>query len=320
MTLPPLALSSILLLGSTVHAAAAPPLFATLPEAVSSFGAVVSDGYLYVYGGHIAVTHSYSKTSISGQFNRLNLANGMWEKLPGGQPLQGMNLASYQGKIYLVGGMLPRNEEGSASDMHSVADCARYDPASKKWEALPPLHQPRSSHDVAVIGSKLYVMGGWTLEGSKQDWRSSMEVMDLGASKLEWKTMDQPFRRRALIASAHAGKLYVIGGFDEKSEVIHAVSIYDPKDGQWTKGPELPGDEVNAFAPAACVHNGELYVSTADGTLYRLNNKTQSWDKAGSATARIAHRIASDGKSILVIGGAGKGKNFDLIEAVAVSH
>src|SRR5262249_52592884 len=34
--------------------------FATLPEATSSFGAVVSGEWLYVYGGHIAPTHSYS--------------------------------------------------------------------------------------------------------------------------------------------------------------------------------------------------------------------------------------------------------------------
>ena len=68
--------------------------FATMPEKTSSFGAVASDGWLYVYGGHIAPTHSYSTEAVSGRFARLNLSAGpRWEELPGGPRLQGMNLA-----------------------------------------------------------------------------------------------------------------------------------------------------------------------------------------------------------------------------------
>ena len=33
--------------------------FAALPEPTSSFGAAVSDGWLYVYGGHVVRTHVY---------------------------------------------------------------------------------------------------------------------------------------------------------------------------------------------------------------------------------------------------------------------
>ena len=32
-----------------------------MPKGVSSFGAVVCDGSLYVYGGHMGKTHTYSK-------------------------------------------------------------------------------------------------------------------------------------------------------------------------------------------------------------------------------------------------------------------
>jgi hypothetical protein len=37
----------------------------------------------------------------------------------------------------------------------------------------------------------------------------------------------------------------------------------------------------------------------------------------GTATPRVAHRLASDGKNVLVIGGADKGRNSDFIEAGA---
>ena len=91
--------------------------YATLPEATSSFGAVACDGYVYVYGGHIARTHSYHTEAVSGRFHRLKLeAGAKWEELPGGPGLQGMNLAAHGGKVYRVGGMQPRNKVGEKAD------------------------------------------------------------------------------------------------------------------------------------------------------------------------------------------------------------
>src|SRR5262249_45721127 len=84
---------------------------AHLPQAVSSFGAVGSECWLYVYGGHIAPTHNYSTEAVTGEFQRLKLGTGDqpdgndWEKLPGGPRVQGMNLAAHAGKIYRAGGM-----------------------------------------------------------------------------------------------------------------------------------------------------------------------------------------------------------------------
>ena len=72
------------------------------------------------------------------------------------------------------------------------------------------------------------------------------------------------------------------------------------------------------FAPAAGVHQGQIFASLADGSLMRLDTRESAWVKAGSTTPRVAHRLASDGNAILLIGGAAKGKNLDLVEAVSV--
>lgn len=295
--------------------------FATLPEPTSSFGSVVSDGWLYVYGGHISPTHSYSTAAVSGQFNRLRLSSKPeWERLPAGPAMQGMNLAALDGKIYRIGGMTPRNAPGTSADNYSVPDCARFDPVAKKWEELPSLPEPRSSHDVVAIGSKLIVTGGWAIRGNHNDWSETLAVLDVASPKPEWKSVPQPFKRRALMAAAYNGKMYVIGGFDERNRIIHEVSIYDPAANVWSEGPKLPSGPGLSFAPAAGIHNGDLYVSVSDGTLYRLNRSTQEWETAGKSTPRLAHRIASAGDVVLVIGGADKGKNSDLVEAVPTSH
>jgi N-acetylneuraminic acid mutarotase len=135
---------------------------------------------------------------------------------------------------------------------------------------------------------------------------------------LEWKSEPQPFKRRALMAVAYDGRMYVVGGFDDKGHIIRDVSIYDPKSKTWSDGPALPEGPGLAFAPAAGVHEGTLYVSVSNGMLYRLSENGREWVTVGAATPRVAHRIASAGKSVLVIGGAANGKNSDLIEAIMV--
>jgi hypothetical protein len=294
---------------------------APMPEAVSSFGGVGSDGWVYIYGGHRSKTHSYDTDAVSGKFHRMKMSEGKsWEELPSGPGLQGMNLAAHGGKVYRIGGMQPRNKKGEETDNFSVDECAVYDPKAGKWEPIPSLPEPRSSHDVAVVGDKLYVIGGWNMLGKDggEDWLDTMLVMDLAAEKPEWKALTQPFERRALIVSVLNDKVYVLGGFSEEEEPIKQLEIFDPAAETWSKGPNLPGRSINGFAPAACTLNGKLYGSVSDGRMYRLNEETQKWDRVARTTPRIVHRLVPDGDRILVLGGAWAMKNFDLVEIVEI--
>ena len=202
---------ALYLVAATAHEAepaATKTPFPPLPKAVSSLGAVESDGYLYVYGGHAGKTHSYDTATVLGTFHRLKLAGGTkWEELPGGPIAQGLNLAAHGGKVYRVGGMQPRNKPGDPSDTVSLADCARFDPKAGKWEPLPPLPAPRSSHDVVVSGDKLVVVGGWEMKGKdeKATWHDTALVLDLASKEPKWESVPQPFKRRALTEAATGG-------------------------------------------------------------------------------------------------------------------
>ncbi|MGC4030846.1 MAG: hypothetical protein QM754_03730 [Tepidisphaeraceae bacterium] len=295
--------------------------FTPMPEPASSFGAVGVDGYLYVYGGHTADTHNYDTKSVSGQFHRLNLAEGRtWETLPAGPHLQGMNLAAYDGRVYRIGGMSPQNKEGDAEQIVSVNDVSLFDPATKAWSQLAALPEPRSSHDVVVIDGKLFVLGGWTLSGKSGDatWPEQMLSLDLNDKAATWQKLEQPFKRRALIAAAYNKKIYAIGGFDSDNKPSLEVNVFDTATGEWTTGPKLPSPNMNGFSPAACVNGDRLFVSVGDGSLLRLSDDASQWELIAKTTPRIVHRLVPDGDRVLVIGGAMRRKQVDLIEAVRV--
>ena len=92
-----------------------------LVDAVASFGVVVHDGALYVYGGHVGRVHAHSVDNISPGFRRLVLAPGQeWEDLAAGPRLQGTALVSYGDSIYRIGGMAARTAKGEDQDREKV--------------------------------------------------------------------------------------------------------------------------------------------------------------------------------------------------------
>ena len=172
------------------------------------------------------------------------------------------------------------------------------------------------------MGDKLYVVGGWTMRKSDESlWQNEMLVMDVVQENPEWKTIKQPFQRRALSAAAHKGKIYAMGGIDADGDISHEVNIYDTESGKWTTGPELPGSAMNGFGTSAWSFDGKLYVSGMDGGVYQLDQKKKSWEKAGSlAIPRFFHRLLPDGNGgLIAIGGASRKGHLKSIEEVKLN-
>jgi N-acetylneuraminic acid mutarotase len=298
--------------------------FPDLPEGITSFGAAVTDGWLYVYGGHKGDAHSYSIEEQSNAFRRLNLSHPeQWEDLPHGPRLQGLTLVAHSGKLYRVGGFTARNREGEDHSLFSTAELACFDPRTGEWEPKPPLPEPRSSHDAVVIGATLYVAGGWSLRGEQDTiWLQSAYELDLSKQPLVWNELPTPpFQRRALTLGEFEGKLYVIGGMQKKGGPTTRVDVFDPKDRTWSKGPALRGKGMDGFGASAFATGGNLYVSTFNGNLQRLNVSEARWDQVQNLRdARFFHRMLplSDHQLVLV-GGANMGVGkFLEIETVDV--
>ena len=300
-----------------------PTTFATMPApAVNSFGGAVLGDWLYVYGGHAGQTHQYSVETTAKHFRRLNLKDrSTWEELPMGPDVQGVALVSDGRYLYRLGGMAARNAPGQPHDLHSVADFARFDPESRTWTELAPLPEPRSTHDAVVIGRKVYAVGGWSMKGAKEKPTDLKEaaVFDLDRPSAGWKAFDQPFRRRALSAAGSGGKLYVLGGLNDRFAIERRVDVHDPATGTWALGPDLAGsEEREGFATSAFEVDGRLYVSGLSGTISRLDPRGTTWEAIGAwSLPRNTHRLLPGlGRSLLVVGGNFEGAQTPVIESV----
>jgi N-acetylneuraminic acid mutarotase len=286
-----------------------------LTEPTSSFGGAVDAGWLYVYSGHVGGEHEHSSENLSPRFQRLNLADAAasWQELPGGTPLQGVPLVADKGKLYRVGGLSAKNKPGEPEDLYSVASAQVFDVASGKWSDLPELPVARSSHDAAIVGDKLYVVGGWTLAGENKSWIDSALVLDLNQPTTGWREIAKPpFQRRALAVAGHQGKIYAIGGMDSQNKTSQQVDIYDIAKDQWSAGPVLPTESrmkafgASAWGTADAASGGSLFACGTDGLLFKLTGDGSAWVSAGKLDqGRFFHRLLpGPDQSLLIVGGA----------------
>lgn len=293
------------------RAAELPPL----PQGLASFGAATLGHELYVYGGHSGETHVHSLDDQSRRFLRLDLeAPRAWEDLGEVPALQGVALLPFAGKICRVGGMQAKNRRGEPEMLVSTAEFACWDPASRTWTLLPPLPEPRSTHDAVVYDGKIYVAGGWKLNGpgSSGVWAHDLLIFEPASGKGApgaWRSVPQPFERRALGVVAAGGRIYAIGGIDPQG-TSRKVDVYDIETGVWSEGARLPyvGD-IDGFGVAAVGVEDGVLISASDGIVQALPARPgddASWTDVGARwhEHRFFHRLLTYGGSLLAVAGA----------------
>ncbi|GAB4569125.1 MAG: hypothetical protein Tsb0020_23110 [Haliangiales bacterium] len=304
---------------ATVTAAPDPVKYADpllLPEPITSFGAAVQGGFLYVLGGYTGTPHQYSRDGQSGALSRIRLDQAgqrdgatqrrVWEQLPGVEPLQSVALVAHDDALIRVGGMRASNPAGQPSRLASTDEVARYLPATSAWEALPPLPAPRSSHDAVVLHSTVYVLGGWRLDdGDEAQWAREGLALDLRDGDASWRSFATPFQRRALATVAAGDRVLAIGGMNADGSLSQQVDIYDPATDTWTRGPDYPGP---AFGVAATAAGDTIYASGMDGIVYEMDlgdaATARSWRQLNTLTfPRFFHRLAVADDQVLALGG-----------------
>ena len=185
--------------------------------------------------------------------------------------------ATYEGDLYLAGGYLDGDQPTN--------QFWRYDPEADEWTQLPSMVKPRGAAGTAVIGDKLYVVGGAprtfgvTAEGSAYD---TLEIYDFDTE--EWTAgPDLPLPRHHLVAAGLDGKLYAAGGraglLDTNNDEppVGELDRYDPQTERWERLPEMP-------LPA-----GYMGITTAAGKVVIVGGEDQThWEDGGGSVTPTA--------------------------------
>jgi N-acetylneuraminic acid mutarotase len=182
----------------------------------------------------------------------------------------------YRGKIYAFGGFVYPTSGPAA--WVPVDNAWEYDPAADSWKALAPMPTRRGSPVAAVVGDKIYVIGGATLPpGSKETAVhparphisvGAVEEYDPAANTWRART-SMPTPRNHATAGAINGKIYVIGGrtgaafISSGSSNVDVVEEYDPATDTWGSARARMPSARSAMASG--VYEGRIYVTGGEG-------------------------------------------------------
>lgn len=296
------------------------PRFAgVMPRGLTTAGATTMGDALYLVGGYFGPPHEYSREFQSGSVLRMQLSSGVWEELASVEPIQSPALVGDGIYLYQLGGMRAQNGAREPVALRSVAEIERFDPSRNRWQPMPSMPEPRSSHQAVVVDGTVYVVGGWALDGGMNDgtWRDTMLIADLSQPTLTWKSVKVPFQVRAMGVAALGKGIYVLGGLAPEGSTTR-VHRYDIASDSWADGPSLP--EESSLARAA-VHAGRLYVSGGDGAVYRLSQDELEWERVGSLRyPRLFHEMVASEGGPLVLAGIpenGRGARVRVIERLS---
>jgi N-acetylneuraminic acid mutarotase len=162
------------------------------------------------------------------------LAGGSWAPIANwpGNPNSGVNsaaAASYNGKVYVVGGYA-----GGAVELNQAY---MFDPTAGTWTKLASMPVGLQYPSAQFIGGTLYVTGGWDASGV------NVHTYAYHPSTNTWSQLaDMPGGGVAAAGSAVIdGDLYIIGGCGGAcAPMATAVWSYDPVNNTWAAAPDYP--------------------------------------------------------------------------------
>jgi N-acetylneuraminic acid mutarotase len=258
-----------------------------------------------------------------------------WKQLASiaGGPRQEHGVAALDGDVYVVGGIRP---DGSGS-MTTVPDVEVYDPTRNSWEQAAPLPVAMNHPNLAVVGGRLYVLGGLSGGASWEALRDSF-VYDPAADR--WRELPPVPRgteRGSSAIGVRGSTVYLAGGMRTLTpgpgglqDTVDLVQSYDVVTGRWRTLPSLP--EARDHVGGAVVGNVLYVVGGRDrgqvnvrDSVFALNLSTHRWStRAPMPTARGGIATAVVGSTIYTFGGEGNTDDstsvFDQVEAYDTSR
>lgn len=239
---------------------------APFPEPSEEILGATAGGKMYVFAGLAPLWKP------KGLVYEYDPASDKWtKKKPMALPSHHVAFTEYKGKIYAFGGFV-MPQTGPAAWV-PINNSWEYDPQADSWKALAPMPIKRGSSLAAVVGDKIYVIGGATTRPGVNETSidPNRPQLVLGTND-EYDPETNTWRERSPMPTPrnHAaigvvnGKIYVIGGrvgaaFIAPSTDISVVEEYDPATDMWS--PPLARMPTARSALAAGVIDGRIFIA-----------------------------------------------------------
>ncbi|MBK7582646.1 MAG: hypothetical protein IPI67_20920 [Myxococcales bacterium] len=173
-------------------------------------------------GGRVILVGGSSENQILSKTLEFDPTTKAWSELAV-LPTPRASLAAvvYGERLYALGGYVQ-----SASTNHPSAALERYDRATDTWVTLPPMPTPRSHLGAAVLGGRIYAIGG-VGEYNTQPLRT-VEVFDPATET--WQDGESlPVARAGAATVVWHERAYVIGGAESLNEpMTGSVLAFSP--------------------------------------------------------------------------------------------
>jgi N-acetylneuraminic acid mutarotase len=196
--------------------------------------------------------------------------------------------ASYDGKLYVVGGFV----EGQVSS----GDLFIYDPIKNAWSHGADMPTPRGGLTANFINGILYAVGG-TNENA-----TALDIVEAyNPSNDMWTTnLDPvPTARQELSSAVVDGQLYVIGGrISDPSTNLNSMERFDPRFGNWTILDDMPSKRSGLGAAAI---GDMIYVFGGESSNYVFNNNEKYDTRTGNWVSQIPLPTPRHGLTTVVI-------------------
>lgn len=299
--------------------AARPALFAqgvwdtraAFPVEATEVSAASLNGKMYVVCG---ITPSGSRNSLYAY----DPVRDTWEERAPA-PISGgggdhCNFAAANGRLYLLGAL----RFGSS---FVDGDTHEYDPVADRWRTVARMPTPRGAGGVAVIGARIYVIGGAGGSGS--------EVEAFDTATQQWSRLaGMPTPRDHLTAQAVDGKIYALAGRNNRGLVANTEE-FDLSRNSWRQRAPIPtprggvASGLTGGGTRILVLGGEGPSGTPERT-YRQN---EEYDPAADfwrplpdlPTPRHGLQGATiDGRVFLASGGPREGATYSNVHEVYI--
>ena len=224
-------------------------IVAPLPESLDHIGAVALNGKIYYVGG----LNGYPGTSSGKVYVYDPVANKVTQvaSLPAGRDRGAVGIAVYLGKIYVAGGF---HDNGTVKGSVNFFDV--YNPATNNWTSLPNLPERRDHVSCAVIGTRMYVIGGRTFGKGLQP---TNDAYDFTTGKWITGLAPLPTLRAGAATAVFGTEIVVIGG-EGNGGVFHQAEAYNSTTNTWRGLTPMP---TARHGIQAAMYNGSAYI--ADG-------------------------------------------------------